>query len=70
MLCENFVKIRYLRLLLIIKAAIAPGTQPAKVSKVTSKTDPHPLSKIESGGNKIQRRTRQIDIRFLLMFMN
>jgi hypothetical protein len=41
-----------------MRAAIAPGTHPAIVSRVTSTTDPQPLSNTASGGRMMQRRTR------------
>lgn len=49
-------------LLLIIKAAITPGTQPAKVSKHTRINDPQPLSIMAKGGKIIHSNTLQIDI--------
>lgn len=48
----------YLGLFSITKAAITPGTQPARVKSVTIKIDPHPLSKTAKGGKKIDRSTR------------
>ena len=49
-------------LLLIISAAITPGTQPQSVSKNTIINDPQPLSTMAKGGKIIQRITRQMDI--------
>lgn len=49
-------------LLLIISAAITPGTQPQRVSKNTIMNDPQPLSTMAKGGKIMQRITRQIDI--------
>jgi hypothetical protein len=49
-------------LLLIISAAITPGTQPQSVSKNTIMNDPQPLSTMAKGGKIIQRITRQMDI--------
>lgn len=49
-------------LLLIIKAAITPGTQPAKVSKHTRITEPQPLSIMAKGGNIIHNSTLPNDI--------
>jgi len=47
------------QLLLIINAAITPGTQPIKVSRVTITIDPHPLSITASGGKIMHNNTRQ-----------
>jgi hypothetical protein len=44
-------------LLIIINAAITPGTQPAKVNNRTIKTDPQPLSSTEKGGKTIAKIT-------------
>ena len=41
------------------KAAIIPGTHPHNVKIKTIKIDPHPLSKTEKGGNKIDKITLQ-----------
>lgn len=41
---------------------MAPGTHPAKVSRVTNKTEPQPLSRMDKGGKTMQSRTRQNDI--------
>jgi len=41
----------------MINAAITPGTHPAKVNKNTIRTEPQPLSIIDSGGQKIQTKT-------------
>jgi hypothetical protein len=49
-----------------MSAAMAPGTQPASVSNVTSNTDPQPLSNIDKGGNKMHKSTLQIDIGLIL----
>lgn len=49
-------------LLLIINAAITPGTQPASVSKNTMSTEPQPLSSTASGGNKMHNKTLKSDI--------
>lgn len=38
-----------------MSAAIIPGIHPKKVSTVTIKTDPHPLSKTAKGGNNIDK---------------
>jgi hypothetical protein len=46
----------------IINAPITPGTQAHRVSRNTSKKEPHPLSMTASGGKIMQRITRQIDI--------
>jgi len=49
-------------LLIIISAAITPGTQPQRVSKKVIISDPHPLSKTARGGKIIASRTLIIDI--------
>ena len=46
----------------MIKAAITPGTQPASVSRKTSKNDPQPLSAIAKGGKIMHNTTLQNDI--------
>jgi len=51
-------------LLLIIKAAITPGTQPQRVRRNTIINEPQPLSTMAKGGKIIQRITLQIDIKF------
>lgn len=43
----------------MIKAAITPGTHPAKVNKNTMRIEPQPLPITESGGQKIAKITRQ-----------
>ena len=43
----------------IINAAMTPGTQPAKVNKVTIIIDPQPLSIIARGGKIIAKITRK-----------
>tara|TARA_B100000787_G_scaffold160204_1_gene139054 strand:+ start:12488 stop:12721 length:234 start_codon:yes stop_codon:yes gene_type:complete len=43
----------------IIRAAITPGIQPKHVKIKTIKTEPHPLSMIAKGGNKIESKTLQ-----------
>jgi hypothetical protein len=43
----------------MIRAAIIPGTHPAKVNKKTIIIEPQPLSRTAKGGNKIDKRTRQ-----------
>jgi hypothetical protein len=43
----------------ITKAAITPGTHPQRVSKKTIIIDPQPWSITASGGNKIDKSTRQ-----------
>lgn len=43
----------------MIKAAITPGTHPAKVNKNTMRIEPQPLPITEKGGQKIARITRQ-----------
>lgn len=48
-----------LELFKITKAAITPGTQPHNVKINTIKTEPHPLSQTERGGEIIERITRQ-----------
>lgn len=40
-------------------AAITPGTHPQIVSNKTINTEPHPLSKTESGGKKMANKTLQ-----------
>jgi len=49
----------YFGLFKITKAPIIPGTHPAKVSKRTIKTEPHPLSKTDNGGKKMANKTLQ-----------
>lgn len=44
----------------IIKAEITPGTHPRTVRSRTMRILPQPLSYTASGGNRIERRTRQI----------
>jgi len=44
----------------ITKAAITPGTHPAKVNKKTMIIDPQPLPITAKGGNIIAKITRQI----------
>jgi len=46
----------------MINAAITPGTQPASVSRKTSKNDPQPLSAMASGGKMMHSTTLQNDI--------
>jgi hypothetical protein len=43
----------------ITRAAITPGTQPQRVKIKTTTTDPQPLSRTASGGNRIESRTRK-----------
>ncbi len=43
----------------MIKAAITPGTHPAKVNKNTMRIEPQPLPITEKGGQKIAKITRQ-----------
>jgi len=45
----------------MIKAAITPGTQPARVSRNTIITEPQPRSTTASGGKKMARITRRSD---------
>lgn len=47
-------------LVLIIKAAITPGTHPTMVRMVVMTIDPHPLSSTAKGGKITHRITRQI----------
>ena len=49
-------------LLLIIKAAITPGTHPKRVNIQTRINEPQPLSIIAKGGKKTHNTTLQIDI--------
>ena len=49
-------------LLRMTSAAMMPGTQPAKVSRKTISTDPHPRSMTASGGKMMAKRTRRRDI--------
>jgi hypothetical protein len=48
----------YFGLFKMIKAAITPGTQPAKVKRNTIIIDPQPLPITERGGNITARMTR------------
>jgi len=48
----------YSGLFKIIKAAITPGIQPAKVRRKVIKKEPQPLSITAKGGKKIARSTR------------
>jgi hypothetical protein len=43
----------------IIKAAITPGTHPAKVNRKTIRIEPQPLPITARGGQKIANITRQ-----------
>ena len=43
----------------IIRAAITPGTHPAKVSKKTITIEPHPLSTTAKGGQMMDNKTRK-----------
>ena len=43
-------------------APMTPGTHPAQVRMRTMSTDPHPRSMTASGGKKMARRTRKMDI--------
>jgi hypothetical protein len=49
---------------MITSAAITPGTQPQIVRIKTIMMEPQPLSMTASGGNKMDRRTLQILMRF------
>jgi hypothetical protein len=49
-------------LLQIINAPITPGIHAQRVRINTINTEPHPLSITASGGNMMQRITRQSDI--------
>ena len=53
-------------LLIIINAAITPGTQPAKVSMNTIMMDPQPYSRTARGGNIIAKMTLKTDIKLVL----
>lgn len=56
----------YFCLFRMTKAAITPGTQPARVSRNTMSTEPQPLSNTERGGKKMASRTLRKDIKFAL----
>jgi len=49
---------QFLGLFKMIKAAITPGTHPAKVNKNTMRIEPQPLPITESGGQKMAKITR------------
>lgn len=46
---------------------MTPGTQPHNVSKNTINMDPHPLSITAKGGNRIESKTLNNDIRIDFM---
>ena len=49
----------YFGLLMIINAAITPGTHPHNVKIKTITKEPQPLSTTAKGGKKMERSTRQ-----------
>jgi len=54
----------------ITKAAITPGTQPQSHNKNTIIIDPQPLSITAKGGHKMESKTRQKLILFILLPLN
>ncbi len=48
----------YFGLFKMIKAAITPGTQPARVNRKTITIDPQPLPMTDKGGNITAKTTR------------
>ena len=60
----------YFGLLMIISAAITPGTHPHNVKIKTITKDPQPLSKTAKGGNMIDKITLQIFIYANLRLFN
>tara|TARA_B100000497_G_scaffold119212_1_gene146342 strand:- start:3140 stop:3427 length:288 start_codon:yes stop_codon:yes gene_type:complete len=60
----------YFGLLMIINAAITPGTHPHNVKIKTITKDPQPLSKTAKGGNMIDKITLQIFIYTNLRLFN
>lgn len=54
----------YFPLLRMIRAAITPGIQPARVSRKTMRNEPQPLSTTDNGGKMIASITLISDIIF------
>lgn len=46
----------------MMSAPMTPGIHPAKVSNVTIRMEPQPLSKTAKGGRMMANRTRNSDI--------
>jgi hypothetical protein len=56
--------------LLMIRAAITPGTQPIRVNIVVMTIEPQPLSITANGGKMMHNKTRQQLIDFLSFFLH